>query len=380
MYYEVSPDARRLWSDSPHPNAVQFTNKFFAAQHAISNNLHIHFNLYESAFDSVDWSKDPALSWDQLLDMRARQIAAKNKPIVLYFSGGTDSYTIYKVFERNHIPLNAIYLRKRPDNAEGTWDKVYELFNSGLYDSNTKLIIDDDHAKSLASAYNSSDWMWEGGFRQFFGMICADRYTHDCVKSALGRDDIISVIGLEKPIFRITEDAVYSYQDDDNYARLMNIPGIDCFYISPDLPELHVKQSYMMLNYIKSQCPSATSPKDIQHYEQFQNASYFPNWYDYSIKASGRFGDLNRSDLQHQANDRSTFYLPKSGKFDGSEMTGRPARWFQDLYKTDRTTFNNFTNGYMSLMTDSVGKFLHHRPTNAFDLRTFPSKHYQLTF
>jgi len=66
MYYEVSPDARRLWSDSPHPNAVQFTNKFFAAQHAISNNLHIHFNLYESAFDSVDWSKDPALSWDQL--------------------------------------------------------------------------------------------------------------------------------------------------------------------------------------------------------------------------------------------------------------------------------------------------------------------------
>jgi hypothetical protein len=136
----------------------------------------------------------------------------------------------------------------------------------------------------------------------------------------------------------------------------------------------------MMVNYIKSQCPGATSPKDIQHYELLYNASYFPNWYDYSIKASGRFADLARSDLQHRANDKTEFILPKSGKFDGSEMAGRPARWFQDLYKTDRTTFNNFTNGYMSLITDSVGKFLYHNPMNAFDLKTFPSKHYRLTF
>jgi hypothetical protein len=298
----------------------------------------------------------------------------------LYFSGGTDSYTIYKVFERNRIPLTAIYQSRRPDAADDTWNKVHELFNLGLYDKNTKLIINDEHAKSLAGIYSSPDWLWNGEFRQFFGMIGMDSYTHAHVCSILGRDDIISVIGLEKPRLRITEDAVYSFQDDDNYARLMNFPGADCFYISPDLPELHVKQSYMMLNYIKSQCPNATSPKDIQHYENLQDTAVFPDWYEYSIKASGRFGDLARSDLQHQGNDRTQFFLPKSGKFDGSEMTGRPARWFRDLYKTDRTTFNNFTNGYMSLITDSVGKFLHHDPNNAFNLKHFHSKHYRLTF
>jgi len=371
MYYEVGPES------------TIFTNKFFAAHYAASKNLSIediHFNLYESAFDSVDWSKDPELSWDQLLDMRARQIAAKNKPIVLYFSGGTDSYTIYKVFERNQIPLAAIYLRIRPDSAEGTWNKVYELFNSGLYNNSTKLIIDDDHAKSLASAYNSPDWLWNNGMRQIFGIIGPDKYTYDYVRATLGRDDLISVVGLEKPRLRITQDAVYSYQDDDNYNRLMNFPGIDCFYISPDLPELHVKQSYMMLNYIKSQCLGSTSPKDIQHYENLHYTADFPNWYEYSIKASGRFGDLARSDLQHCANDRTQFFLPKSGKFDGSEMVGRPARWFRDLYKTDKTTFDNFTNGYMSLMTDPAGKFLCVDPTNAFNLKHYYSRYYQMTF
>jgi hypothetical protein len=160
----------------------------------------------------------------------------------------------------------------------------------------------------------------------------------------------------------------------------MNHPGADCFYISPDLPELHVKQSYMMLNYIKSQCPGATSPRDIQHYENLHYTAVFPDWYEYSIKASGRFGDLARSDLQHRGNDRTEFVLPASGKFDGSEMVGRPARLFRDLYKTNRTTFNNFTNGYMSLMTDPVGKLLHHNPKNAFDLMHFYSKYYRLTF
>jgi hypothetical protein len=273
-----------------------------------------------------------------------------------------------------------MYLRKRPDNPEEQWNKVHELFNSGLYDKNTKLIIDGENSKSLAAAYSSPDWLWNGGIRQFFGMIGPDMHTHKHICSILGRDDFISVLGLEKPRLRITQDAVYSYQDDDTFNRIMPLPGVDCFYISPELPELHVKQSYMVLKYIKSQCPGATSPKDIQRYENLNHTHHFPNWYDYSIKASGRFGDLARSDLQHLGNDRTQFFLPKSGKFNGSEVTGRAAKWFRDLYKTDRTTFNNFTNGYMSLMTDPAGKLLRDDRRDAFNLKHFNSKHYRLTF
>ena len=366
MYYEVGPEATR------------FTNKFLAAHYAGSKNLDMRFNLYDAAFDSADWSRDPSFTWNQLLDIRARQIEAKNQPIVLYFSGGTDSYTVYKVFERNRIPLAAIYIRVRPDNAEGSWDKVYELFDSGLYDSNTKLIIDDNHTKSLVTAYDSPDWMWEGRLRQLFGMIGADGYTHDCVRSALGRDDFISVIGYEKPRLRITEDAVYSYQDDDNYAKVLSIPGMDCFYISPELPELHIKQSYMLLNYIKSKGKPGATSKDFLMYNQIHSGLF--DWLGYSLDGCGRFGDLNLSHLQHQENAQTAMALPASGRFDGSEVSGRPAKWFQDFYKTNKDAFNNFTNGYMSLITDTAGKFLLQDTKNIFSLKHFYSKMYQMTF
>jgi hypothetical protein len=254
------------------------------------------------------------------------------------------------------------------------------LFNSGLYHSGTKLIIDGEHSKSLAAAYSSPDWLWNGGIRQFFGMISPDMHTHTHICSILGRDDFISVLGLEKPRLRITEHGVYSYQDDDTFARVMPMPGVDCFFISPDLPELHVKQSYMMLNYIKSRCPGAASPKDVMHYENLHYTMDFPNWYEYSISASGRFGDLAHSDLQHQKNNNTRFVLPISGKFDGSEMTGRPARWFRDLYNTDKKTFDNFTNGYMAVMTDPHCKFLLQEKENVFNLKHFYSEYHCLTF
>ena len=381
MHYEVGPEAKI------------FTNKFFAAHYAATKNLSaqdIHFNMYESEFDSADWSKDPDLSWDQLLDIRAQQIAAKNKPIVLYFSGGTDSYTIYKVFERNRIPLTAIYQRKRPDHPEGTYDRVHELYSSGLYDPSIQIIIDDDFKASLLGAYKSQDWLWNLNAKQHFGIIAPDRYSTDYISSRLGRDDFISVVGYEKPRIKITQDAVYSYQDDDNYNKLMTLPGIDCFYISPDLPELHIKQSYMLLNYIKSKNPPGALPKDLLHWNEIHRGWF--DWLGYSIDACGRFDDLNRSDLQHLGNYQTEMVLPASGKFDGSEVSGRPAKWFQDLYKTNRDIFNNFTKGYMSVLTDPAGKLLleyappHMKlngvsyPQNVFNFQHFDSKMYQMTF
>jgi hypothetical protein len=366
MYYEVGPSAR-------------FTNKFLAAQHADRTNLDIHFNLYEDAFDSTDWSREPVFSWDQLLDIRARQIEAKHKPIVLYFSGGTDSYTIYKVFERNQIKLDAIYLRKRPDHADETYKLVHELFSAGLYDPDTRILIDDDYPNALAKAYDSEDWLWNVNARQIFGVLGPDRCTHNFISAALGRDDFVSLTGYEKPRLKITQDGVYSFQDDDNFSKLMVLPGIDCFFISPDLPELHVKQSYMLLNYIKSLKPTAACAADIVDFNDLHIPSKC-DWLDYSIKGCGRFGDLNRSDVQHMGNLSTIMTLPASGKFDGSEVSGRPARWFQDFYKTNRKIFNNFTNGYMSVLSDPTGKLLLRDPTNVFNLKHFFSKMYQITF
>jgi hypothetical protein len=134
----------------------------------------------------------------------------------------------------------------------------------------------------------------------------------------------------------------------------------------------------MMLNYIKSQCPGATSPKDIKHYKDLHRPHRF-DWHEYSIKACGRFGDINYSQNQHKGNAATELVLPKSGKFDGTEMRGRPAKWYRSLYSTDRKTFDNYTSGYMDFLNDTAYQFLQ-GGDNLFGLRQFRSKYYKLTF
>lgn len=353
-----------------------FFNKFQAAHYAGTNNLDIYFNLHDNEFDKCDWSKDPLLTWDQLLDIRARQIEAKNKPIVLNFSGGTDSYTIYKVFERNNIHIDVIYIRIRLDpnstqHEQESLKKVYDLFQQGLYDKTTKIVTRTEGVEMYESAYSDPDWIWNKGLRYHFSMLGADEESDNYCAKILGTDDFVSISGLEKPRLHFINGEVFSYQEDDTYSRSMMAKNVENFYITPELPELHIKQSYLLLNYIQSLTPT--------NYEIF-NKIHVPtifSWLDYSLLGCGRFGDLNMSHLQHQSNQKSRLNIPISGSFHGSEYFGRGQGWFKRLVGT--TAFKNYTEGIMNVSRDVAGKILLPDIKN-FSVKSFRSKYYKLSF
>jgi len=352
----------------------KFTNKFLAASYAGKNNLTLHFNMYESAFDNIDWLKEPIESWDQLLDMRATQIAAKNKPIVLNFSGGTDSLTIYEVFKRNNIHIDIIYTRARVGvNDRSSYSPVYDFLNKGVYDKTTKIVIREDNAELFNELYPNEDWVWDTAQRYQFAMAQESREYSSRI---LGTDDFISVIGLEKPRLHFTDDGVYSYQDDENYVRPMNDNTLDCFYITPDLPALHVKQSYMLLNYIRRLAPKS-SLNELEKFNTIHQPLKF-NWINYSISGCGRYGDLNDSATQHAGNACSKFIIPTTGQFSGQEYQGRGSDWYSSLAGTQ--AFKNYTQGLTNVVNDSAGKFLQWDPTNFYSIKQFRSKYYQLSF
>jgi len=361
---------------SPATPFISFTNRFMAAHHAGTHNLDMRFNMYDDVFDRCDWTKEPESSWDQLLDIRAQQIAAKNKPIVLYFSGGTDSYTIYKVFERNKIHLDIIYTRPRFDEEPESWVQVMELFDKGLYDRNTKIILRDDHNDVYNKAYANPNWIWEKGIKNHFSMLAGDNESNTHVANLLGTDDFVGIIGLEKPRLNFTSTGVYSYQDDENYGRPMGNKQIDCFYISPDLPELHIKQSYILLHYLKQLVGPTATLADLAKFNNVHSPTYF-DWYDYSILGCGRYGDLNHSSAQHQKMQESRLIIP-DGKFVGNEYKGRGDPWFAPSAGTKM--FKNYTDGIMSVVHDKAAEFLNINRNNFFGMRKFPSKMYQMKF
>lgn len=348
-----------------------FYNKFQAAHYAAGHSLDMHFDLHESAFDQVNWMQEPETSWDTLLDIRARQIAAKNKPIVFYFSGGTDSLTIYKVFERNNIHVDLVWMRAWEFGIEkASQVPVIDLMHNNFYDKTTRIVIQNGDELMAQRSYTNDDWIWEQGMRHQYGIVGGDKNSNDEIAKMLGVDDFVAIIGFEKPRLHFTATGVYSYQDDENYVRPMADPRFDCFFINPDLPELHVKQSHMMLNYVRTKQPD-TQKQMI--YNDFHVASKF-HWHEYSISACGRYGDINYSHLAHIGNFQSKLILPS--KDNDWNYQGRARRDF--IKFKEQQTFKHYVNGIMSVAKDSAGKYLLTDSNNFYSVRPYRSKYYKI--
>jgi hypothetical protein len=347
-----------------------FTDKFQAALQAHRNNQDIYFNLFDSAFDTVDWSREPNQSWDQLLDLRAQQIAAKNRPIVLHFSGGTDSYTIYKVFERNKIHLSALIMNYRGDLSDIAYTNVHEFLKKGIYDPHCEIIIDNYLASnSWQEIYQKPDWCWTSMERYQFGIFSGYGNGDQRLSVKFGKE-VISVLGTDKPRLRFTPQGIYSYQDDITWVRHIKSPNLDSFYISQELPELHVKQSWMLKTYLQQKFAVDQNSADFFLVNSHCDPEKF-SWSEYST-ASGRYGDLANSHIQHFANKGTRLLVPKNGGIDDAVYTGRQWKEFERLRGT--STFRNYVGGLIAASKDGAGQYLGMNTNNLLYVRSLYSK------
>jgi len=327
-------------------------------------------------FDNANWDHEPDSTWDQLLDMRAQQIAARNRPIVLYFSGGTDSYTIYKVFERNNIHIDVAYIVSWPTETREQALPI-ELMMKHWYDPHTKMIVRDSWDLIKNQSYLDPNWIWEKGYRYQFAYMGPDEKGNMEIAQMLNTDDFVSILGFEKPRLHFDSTGVYSYQDDENFVRCMGDSRMDCFYVSPDLPELHIKQSYMLMNYIKSLRPGLTSPDQYRAYNNIHSPQAHP-WLAYSIDGCGRFGDINDSGKIHNATRLTRLSLPTDQDPGAVDYHGRIQLMWDSLIGTK--IHKNYTDAIMSVATDAAGKYLVTDPGNFYSMKQFRSKYYKLTF
>jgi hypothetical protein len=357
-----------------------FLNKFQAANEAYKTNQSLKFNLFETAFDQADWSKEPELSWNELLDIRAQQIASKKLPIVLSFSGGTDSYTIYKVFERNNIHIDAIFLRQRAEESEQSYyTKVFELFNSGIYDPHCEIVVMKsnhvDH-ELLPRIYKDRDWIWNTKERYQFGIIGGGGIDVELMQEKFGKD-VIGVTGVEKPRIKFLPNGkAFSFQDDIAYSRPMMSPNQECFFISSELPELHIKQSYMLKNYLKLKYNITAATTNFDLINQHFNPTVMP-WLEYSF-ACGRYGDLGNSTRQHIKMRETALVLPESGGLGDIRYSGQGIKLFNDFKGTD--WFKNYIGGLLDVKNDGAGKFLSMNSNNLYAMKMLNSKMYELEF
>lgn len=354
-----------------------FANKYLAMQYAYSNNLEVKFVLFDSVFDRYDWTVEPTLSWNNLLDIRAQQISAKNKKIILGFSGGTDSLTVYQVFLRNNIIPDYLHIRTKPRDIENPvfYRDVLKFIESERKKYNFKVIITEETIESLNEWYSDSDWIWRPGTHIKFINGLSEAQTIE-INSSYDSDidqDYCYVVGLEKPYVKFENGNFITYQLDFDWIQIYD-PRICPFFVSPDLPELHAKQCYMLAKYILSL--SKKQNKTLSYYGDCSNHKLF-NYNEYSTVGCGRFGDIANSYLQKDLNKTTGLFFANDN-LDLPKYTGRSLTIFKEGIKENRSYVKNYLDGVRQILSESSFKHLYKNSSNIYGHPSYRSKEYRL--
>lgn len=354
--------------------AEKFSNKFLAFIKAQETGLSLTFDFFEEEFDLADWSKEPDETWDQLLDIRAHQIAALGKPIILGFSGGTDSYTIYEVFKRNQIKIDALFLMIKDDPREqDMFEEPLKFIEKQRQEYGIKSIILKQDTDLYKQTYSNDDW-WlidmpiRINFSTAAGMGGIEHIRG--YDSSFG-DDFTLVVGMDKPRIKIIGDTMYSYLQDTTFNNYCD-PRHEYFFSSRDLPELHIKQSYMLGRFIRYLSQSTGKP--LKYFENIHDPKFF-DYHRYSMEGCGRFGDLANSAKQKTLNRYSTLYMDDDI---GVIYKGRDQSVLTDAIGSKEKFAMNYINGLKSMKSDSRLKHIFRDQKNYFSVADIDTKYYRI--
>lgn len=241
-----------------------------------------HFN--NEAFESFNWTKEPALTLAELYKKRAEQLREKYDYLVLFYSGGADSTTVLDTFLNNNIHLDEIctwtYYKGNGHKYAGTDAEVtkvaqpyaeqviknnpqikYRLFDmsDAIYEFNSNTSIVESYMFGQASIFLPRHSVYHRIYN----------YIND-YRLSIDRGDKIGFIwGSEKP--RMIHDgnryAIRFLDIIDNVVNPGNKNPIELFYWSPDCPEIIAKQGHTVMNYLEhsneSSCYITTSPSGL---------------------------------------------------------------------------------------------------------------------
>jgi hypothetical protein len=267
-----------------------FYTKPMAVEYASRTNQQIHFDFHNKFYDSVDWGKEPAQSLQELYRDRAEQLLSTYDYVVLLLSGGSDSTNIVKTFLNNglrpdevvsHGVLNKVVNKTSTCNIEVTASASktaklcqdagipYRFIN--LWDSINNIKYDEKFFETADTRMCIDNLFRVEGLHN-------DPHLLNVAKNG---KKVCIVIGLEKPRVFIndgyfTTGFLDTVVMQNNYARdIKDNRGIylERFYITPDMPEITIKQCHTIVNYFEKNVPNYK--QQLVHTDKFGFQEYY---------------------------------------------------------------------------------------------------------
>lgn len=293
-------------------NGKPFFNKIEAIFEANQSGKHVEWDYHDAVFKQHRWDLEPIIGLDELYKQRALQLRDAYDHLVLFFSGGVDSWNILHAFITNNIRIDEIYMFgafEAEETAEQTLGlsrdpgyytreikRALPLVKKLVQDKNVKVNVF-DWTRHIIDAASDRDWFYTAGVR--FDPTCMIRSKFH--KIFREHNDLLHkgkkvgfVYGVDKPRLLRDDTSIY-FAFLDVIMTTGTLPSNDIlgeywendeyFYWTPNMPELSIKQSHVVVNWLKANnkidlikhMSNISSFHDELYYKEV-NFSVYPNW------------------------------------------------------------------------------------------------------
>lgn len=347
--YETSPQG--YWKVGDR----KFINKIEALKYATDIKTYPTFHYFDNIFENFDRSRLGKYTLDELYKQRAYQLREKYDYLILYFSGGADSYNVLRSFLDNNIKLDEICVK---------WPKKILTANIEIYKPN----ILDTSAYNYVSEWDFAikpvladiaqshpeinieivDWLPDDiNLEKCFETV---QHWHDIEIPSLAvwspsEERLVStgkrvgsIYGADKPYIRFDNTSVHLMFLDSALAmgtsNPCNIYGTEFFYWTPDMPEI----AFEMANAVT---------------KWYLNSPHYINMYGWRDETFNSITPGTVAYVKQQKLYRDILYTNWTNRFQADKPT-TPERTDKQLWITKIPEMKNYREKFMSIKDDYV--------------------------
>lgn len=235
--------------------------------------------------EAFNYKLKPKEGIEELENRLVQKTLSLNKPIRLFYSGGTDSHSVAVAYARAHIPIKYTmiqrdcFLDKYIDGREYTHFKIRKLtellesFNLPAPD--VEVIVSDK--KFIDSYYADAKFFEKSSFYGTAAGFSMSDFGSLLRYSRFDAGHYLNIFGMEKP--RLYEDGFGIYwQITDTMSMYGYNNEADClwFYINDLVPELIAKQCWNVIDYCKTNFPKIPFNESSRLLQTTEN--YYHSW------------------------------------------------------------------------------------------------------
>lgn len=275
------------------------------------------FDFYDQEYDQIDFTQEPKETWDNLLKARCIQLRQRYTHLCLLYSGGRDSHHVLRTFAKNQIPIDELIIIDYTLNPfrhreVDPWILPLAYHYKNNHNPMVKITKISVTKKDFELFFNET-WSERKLATGMTGQYSPSHNTwliNQHIKTLRSGTGIIQ--GQDKPYIFLKDGWLHT----DFWDQVMswNLAGdrtFEYFYWAPDLPELHVKQCHMVINWWEKNMPWI----DEETIWKFINNPR-SGYYDDYCMASGRGPAVNLNFPGQNGHN----------KYDGSHPTFQIAR------------------------------------------------------